>query len=57
MNIWMVLKVIFQWAKVCGDDGYQDWYRLDFCIGPTFRTDFKEGGNGKNHETTDAFRR
>ena len=46
MNIWMISKVIFQWAKVCGKDNYQNWYRLDFCIGPTFRDDFKEGGNG-----------
>lgn len=46
MNIWMVFKVVFQWAKVCGNDDYQESYRLDFCIGSTFRTDFKEGGNG-----------
>ncbi|KAI1855683.1 hypothetical protein JX265_006087 [Neoarthrinium moseri] len=48
MNVWMVLKVIFQWAKVCGKSNYQDWYRLNFCIGPTFRADFKEGGNVYN---------
>lgn len=46
MNIWMVAKVIIQWAKVCGKDDYQNWYRLDFCIGWQFRDDFKEGGNG-----------
>jgi hypothetical protein len=38
-------QCIFQWAKVCGDPGYQQWYRLDFCIGPDFRDKFKEGGN------------
>ncbi|KAF4978612.1 hypothetical protein FZEAL_5015 [Fusarium zealandicum] len=45
MNIYMVLKVIFQWAMVCDKDGYQEWYRIDFCIGWKFRDDFKEGGN------------
>lgn len=50
MNLYMLLKVIFQWAKVCGKDSYQNWYRLDFCIGWEFRDDFKEGGNGElNH--------
>lgn len=48
MNVYMVLKVIFQWAKVCGKAGYQDWYRLDFCIGWEFRDSFKEGGNGES---------
>ncbi|RSM00752.1 hypothetical protein CDV31_011677 [Fusarium ambrosium] len=48
MNIWMILKVIFQWAKVCDKDSYQNWYRLDFCIGWKFRDDFKEGGNVYN---------
>jgi hypothetical protein len=50
MNIWMFLKVIFQWAKVCDKDGYDNWYRLDFCIGWDFRDDFKEGGNGMSHD-------
>ncbi|KAH7139878.1 hypothetical protein B0J13DRAFT_558589 [Dactylonectria estremocensis] len=48
MNLWMVLKVLFQWAKVCDKDGYQNWYRLDFCIGWQFRDSFKEGGNVYN---------
>ena len=47
MNIWMALKVLFQWAKVCDKESYDNWYRLDFCIGPKFRDDFKEGGNGE----------
>lgn len=47
MNIWMVLKVVFQWARVCDKDSYDNWYRLDFCIGWKFRDDFKEGGNGE----------
>jgi hypothetical protein len=45
MNLWMVAKVVFQWAKVCDKPSYQNWYRLDFCIGWRFRDDFKEGGN------------
>ncbi|KAJ3456589.1 hypothetical protein MRS44_016612 [Fusarium solani] len=48
MNIWMILKVLFQWAKVCDKDSYQNWYRLDFCIGWKFRDSFKEGGNVYN---------
>ena len=45
MNLWMILKAIFQWAKVCNEKSYQNSYRLDFCIGADFRDDFKEGGN------------
>jgi hypothetical protein len=48
MNLYMILKVIFQWAKVCEKKSYQNWYRLDFCIAWTFREDFKEGGNGEH---------
>jgi hypothetical protein len=48
MNVWMVFKVIFQWAKVCGEKSYQQPWRLDFCIGDQFRDDFKEGGNGRS---------
>lgn len=47
MNFYMILKVIFQWAKVCGKASYQNWYRLDMCIGWTFRERFKVGGNGE----------
>jgi hypothetical protein len=47
MNLYMILKVFFQWAKVCEKKSYQNWYRLDFCIGWTFREKFKEGGNGE----------
>jgi hypothetical protein len=45
MNMYMISKVILQWAKVCGKPSYQNWYRLDFCIDWRFRDDFKEGGN------------
>ena len=56
MNLYMFLKVIFQWAKVCGKDSYQNWYRLDFCIGWEFRDDFKEGGNGESDHRSDPRR-
>jgi hypothetical protein len=46
MNVWAFFRCLFQWARVCDKKGYQQWYRLAFCIGPTFRDDFKEGGNG-----------
>jgi hypothetical protein len=48
MNAYMVAKVILQWAKVCGKPSYDVWYRLDFCLDPKFRDDFKEGGNVYN---------
>lgn len=48
MNAYMVTKVIFQWAKVCGKDTYDNWYRLDFCLEKDFRTNFKEGGNSES---------
>jgi hypothetical protein len=47
MNIYMVIKAFFQWAKVCGKPSYDVWYRLDFCLPSTFRDNFKEGGNGE----------
>ncbi|KAH7007309.1 hypothetical protein EDB80DRAFT_613974 [Ilyonectria destructans] len=48
MNLYMVVKVVFQWAKVCDKDSYDVWYRLNFCIGWKFRDSFKEGGNVYN---------
>lgn len=47
MNLYMVIKVLFQWAKICNKSSYDVWYRLDFCLGAKFRDDFKEGGNGE----------
>jgi hypothetical protein len=48
MNIFMIFKVFFQWAKYCGKDGYQNWYRLQgHCISYTFEEHFKVGGNSK----------
>ncbi|KAH9866025.1 hypothetical protein J1614_008589 [Plenodomus biglobosus] len=48
MNCYMIAKVILQWAKVCGKPTYDVWYRLDVCLEPKFREDFKEGGNVYN---------
>ncbi|KAF5669975.1 hypothetical protein FHETE_4658 [Fusarium heterosporum] len=45
MNAYMIVKVVIQWAKVCGSDSYDNWYRLDFCLEKKFRNEFKEGGN------------
>lgn len=47
MNSYMIVKVIFQWAKICDKPSYDVWYRLDFCLDSQFREEFKEGGNGK----------
>lgn len=48
MNLFMIFKVIFQWAKICDEPSYDNWFRLDFCIYWKFREDFKEGGNGES---------
>ncbi|TPX09367.1 uncharacterized protein E0L32_009411 [Thyridium curvatum] len=48
MNLWMLLRMLFQWAKVCDNTSYQNHYRLNFCISDQFRKDFKEGGNVYN---------
>ena len=48
MNLYMISKVIFQWAKVCDKPSYDVWYRLDFCLDADFRDRFKEGGNAYN---------
>ncbi|KFA70183.1 hypothetical protein S40285_04401 [Stachybotrys chlorohalonatus IBT 40285] len=45
MNLWMVVKLILQWAQICDKGGYDAWWRLDFCVSWRFREDFKEGGN------------
>ncbi len=47
MNIYMVFKVVFQWAKICGKQSTENYYRLDFCLDTTFRDDFKVGGNSE----------
>ncbi|KAF3769314.1 hypothetical protein M406DRAFT_287447 [Cryphonectria parasitica EP155] len=39
-------KCIFQWAKLCGDDDYQQWYRLQgWCLNEDFSDQWKEIGN------------
>jgi hypothetical protein len=48
MNAYMIAKVILQWAKVCGKESYDVWYRYDLCLDSKFRDDFKEGGNVYN---------
>jgi len=42
----ILLQIIFEWGKVCGDSSYQVSYRLDFCVGKHALDDLKEGGNG-----------
>ncbi|KAH7324804.1 hypothetical protein B0I35DRAFT_348873 [Stachybotrys elegans] len=45
MNLFMISKLILQWGKICDKGGYDNWYRLDFCVSWQFREDWKEGGN------------
>lgn len=41
-------KCVFQWAKICGRDDYQQWYRIPgWCLNWTFSQDFKEVGNSE----------
>ncbi|OHE97026.1 hypothetical protein CORC01_07635 [Colletotrichum orchidophilum] len=48
MNVYMIAKVVLQWAKVCGSKSYDADYRLNICLEKNFRNDFKEGGNVYN---------
>ena len=48
MNVWMLIKVLFQWAKYCDKGNYQQWYRIPgICINYSFEESFKEGGNSE----------
>lgn len=47
MNMYMLLKVILQWGKICGSKVYDVWYRFDFCVTDDVRDQVKKGGNGK----------
>jgi hypothetical protein len=48
MNSVMIIKVFFQWAKYCGQDDYQQWYRLQgVCINNDFEQSYKVFGNSK----------
>ncbi|PSR82218.1 hypothetical protein BD289DRAFT_484015 [Coniella lustricola] len=39
-------KCIFEWARLCGDDDYQQWYRpKGWCLYKSFSTEWKEIGN------------
>ncbi|CAN8098559.1 unnamed protein product [Discula destructiva] len=39
-------KCIFQWAKLCGKDDYQQWYRIQgWCLNYAFSQEWKEIGN------------
>lgn len=41
-------KCIFQWAKLCGEDDYQQWYRIQgWCLNYTFDQNWKEVGNSE----------
>ena len=49
MNAFMLTKCIFQWAKLCGDDDYQQWYRIQgWCLNYDFEQNYKEAGNSES---------
>ena len=50
MNLYMLIKVVLQWAKVCGDEDYYVSWRLDVCLQEQPRDDMKEGGNGELYQ-------
>ena len=48
MNIFMILKVFFTWARYCNESQYQDWYRFQSgCINYTAEERIKVGGNSE----------
>lgn len=55
MNAYMIVKCVFQWAKITDKPSYDVWYRLPFYLDWTFRENFKEGGNGEqSYEPTNS---
>ncbi|KAF2126769.1 hypothetical protein P153DRAFT_388091 [Dothidotthia symphoricarpi CBS 119687] len=48
MNLYMVVKVVFQWAKIYDKPSYNVWYRINLYLDWDFRQGFKEGGNVYN---------
>ena len=51
VNLYMILKVFFTWAKYCGMADYQNWYRFQGpCINYTFEDRFKTGGQSKHSD-------
>jgi hypothetical protein len=49
VNLYMILKVFFTWAKYCDMADYQNWYRFQGpCINYTFEDRFKTGGQSKH---------
>ncbi|KUI61227.1 hypothetical protein VP1G_08386 [Cytospora mali] len=46
MNGLMLTKGIFQWAKLCGNSDYQQWYRIQgWCLNYNYQQNYKEVGN------------
>lgn len=46
-------KCIFQWAKLCDKDDYQQWYRISgWCLNYDFQNNWKEIGNSKSCSST-----
>ncbi|KAF2227999.1 hypothetical protein BDZ85DRAFT_187870 [Elsinoe ampelina] len=48
MNLYMIIKCFFQWAKITDRPSYDVWYRLNIWLSWSFRENFKEGGNVYN---------
>lgn len=47
MHLYLIFKIILQWGRVCGNEVYDAYYRLNFCVSDDFRDQAKEGGNSK----------
>lgn len=42
-------KCVFEWARLCGKDDYQQWYRpKGWCLTKPFSDEWKEIGNSKH---------
>ncbi|KAK0101728.1 hypothetical protein ONS95_006883 [Cadophora gregata] len=49
MNVYMIIKCFFQWAKFCGKNDYQNWYNIQGpCLNYDIVQDFEVGGNTYN---------
>lgn len=57
MNGFMLTKCVFQWARLCGNDDYQQWYRIQgWCLNYNFEQNYKEVGNSKSDDIVGDWR-
>lgn len=45
MNLYNLIKILFEWSRACGVKKDHELVRLDFCLHDDFLDNFKKGGN------------